>query len=73
MRTKLNAELSAMIGDAGSKVLGAGAIGFKDGEKIYGGFFGRWHVKPNKTVARDTRFRIASVSSNVKERCRRRS
>ena len=68
MRTKLDAELSAMIGDAGSKVLGLGAIVFKDGEEIYGGFFGRWHVKPNKTVARDTRFKIALVLTNVNER-----
>ena len=62
MSTKLDADLSAMIGDAGSKVLGVGAIVFKDGEEIYGGFFGRRHVNPNKPVTRDTRFRIASVS-----------
>ena len=68
MRTKLDAELSAMIGDAGSNVLGLGVIVFKDGEEIYGGFFGRRHVNPDRPVTRDTRFRIASVLSNVNER-----
>ncbi len=60
--SKLDAALSSMIGDGGSNVLGLGAIVFKEGEEIYGGFFGRRHIAPDKPVERNTRFRIASVS-----------
>ncbi len=62
MRTKLDAELSALIGDGGSKVLGLGVIAFRDGVEVYDGFFGRRRINPDKPVERNTRFRIASVS-----------
>lgn len=59
----LDNELSAMIGDdSAEKVPGLGVIAFKDGEKIYSGFFGQRNIEKNLPVTQDTRFRVASLS-----------
>ena len=61
-KSKLDAELSNMIGDEGDKVLGFGVIAYKDGEEVYKNFFGRRHISPDKPMTEDTLLRVASVS-----------
>ncbi len=61
--TALNYELSGMIGDTGTGVVGLGVIIFKDGAEVFAKFLGSRVLGTNsKPVNRHTRFRAASVS-----------
>lgn len=61
--TALNYELSGMIGDIGTGVVGLGVIIFKDGAEVFAKFLGSRVLGTNsKPVTRHTRFRAASVS-----------
>ena len=56
-----------MIGDTGTKVPGLGVIVFRDGREVYSNFLGQAVIdekdpSKSKPFARDSRFRIASVS-----------
>ncbi|MBR6887538.1 MAG: serine hydrolase [Selenomonadaceae bacterium] len=61
-KKNLDNELSAMIGDNSTKVLGLGVIAFKNAREIYSYFGGRRHINPDKKMTRTTLLRAASVS-----------
>lgn len=66
-KAELDQELSQMIGGTGTKVPGLGVIVFRDGKEVYSNFQGKAVIdeqQPSKSkpFARDSRFRIASVS-----------
>ena len=66
-KAELDQELSQMIGGTGTKVPGLGVIVFRDGKEVYSNFRGKAVIdeqQPSKSkpFARDSRFRIASVS-----------
>lgn len=66
-KQKLHKELSEMIGDTGAKVPGLGVIVYKDGKEVFSDFLGSAVIdeknpKNNRPFAKDSRFRIASVS-----------
>ena len=55
-------ELSDLIGETGTKVLGFGVIAFKDSKEVYSKFSGFSNVEKKIPITRYTRFRVASVS-----------
>ena len=65
-KERLDRELESMIGDSGIGVPGLGAIVYKDGKEIYSRFLGHRTLagdgSAERPMARDSRFRIASVS-----------
>ncbi len=62
----LNAELESMIGDRGTCVPGLGVIVYRDGQEVYSRFLGRRVIgatpAEDRSMTRESRFRIASVS-----------
>lgn len=62
MKNSLDGELSAMIGDDDTQVLGLGVIVFKDGKEVYNYFGGRRNIAPDKEMTRKTLLRAASLS-----------
>ena len=58
----LEKELSDLIGETGTKVLGFGVIAFKDSKEVYSKFSGFSNIEKKIPITRYTRFRVASVS-----------
>lgn len=62
MKNNLDSELSSLIGDGVTKVVGLGVIAFKGGKEVYSYFGGRRHINPDKKMTRQTLLRVASPS-----------
>lgn len=61
--SEIDANYSKLITEKNfEQVPGFGVIAFKDGKKVYSGFFGKRNLEKNLPVTKNTRFRIASVS-----------